>query len=592
MSAHSDGEDEPPSRIAPPPPDLPDETPDLDVPQVTLGIVKLTAAVDWLIVAVKSLEEGQEEFTGSLGNGRTFMELLQQRLQLALSENDELRAKIKELEEAIAAIPPPPEPGFKRFTECDEQDIQDLSNIMIAERFCRTHDLDTFMEKVEKMLDVEGMVGKKEYLQDLQMMRDDIHLCLNVGDFEEHREALEARLAEMDALHDEDVAMREAAERAHKKLVRRVDDIEEGLESLEQRHGERLDYCEVTLKEHGSKFGDIYSRLDGHDSHFEEQERQRKLLMKNKGPVTLESLGHVDLSEEVRRLRSMVECMEQTMGEELRKTMEFFRNQERKGKKGLMPLSDATRQESSGGGSSNAAALRELQSDFEERLIQTQNIAMKDSQHVFTALRNMERENSQLLAKVDDMWCRLPKVIALLEPLKLEAQNWAQREDATSEAKPQSAADAEPSQDSRAEVQVLTGVMRKALHSSLSDLRDDLGQSIADVRKDIGRKADNSELAALSNRLDAWTQHAPGCSQTLRRRGDGSGEEEDGYDSPIPAWSPEGTRGRHRMDRSLNSTDGRGRCHDRCKQPTCPRSLSSSQSLGRLPKLQAATLAQ
>jgi len=85
------------------------------------------------------------------------------------------------------------------------------------------------------------------------------------------------------------------------------------------------------------------------------------------------------------------------------------------------------------------------------------------------------------------------------------------------------------------------------------------------------------EVSALANRLDAWTQRVPPSQRrstpALTHSGVVKGEL-GGDDRPTAS--------------SANETARRkpGGCHDRCKQPTCPKSMAMMKSLSRLPKLQ------
>merc|ERR1712048_1070555 len=140
--------------------------------------------------------------------------------------------------------------------------------------------------------------------------------------------------------------------------------------------------------------------------------------------------------------------------------------------------------------------------------------------------------------------------------------------------------------DPRAEMTALTGMMREALQSMFNDLRDSVNQSIGDVKEDVQRKANMNELAALSNRLDAWTQSSPPLKDRRRAKG-GEDAEVDGSTSPAHDGTALEPTGATRRAVTSSGYDGRGppscgvaktdkpaSSHDRCKLETCPRSLS------------------
>jgi len=131
----------------------------------------------------------------------------------------------------------------------------------------------------------------------------------------------------------------------------------------------------------------------------------------------------------------------------------------------------------------------------------------------------------------------------------------------------------------------------------VTDLSDELAAQVKEVttkEKDLRAKVET-----LSNRLDAWAQSSP---PVLRRRQKKSDEDlvsiaEERSPSPQAAAAPAvhssaepGPTEPRTLPRPLGQpTDGArskpASTHDHCNQPTNPRALAMSQSLGRLPKL-------
>ncbi|CAK0850135.1 unnamed protein product [Prorocentrum cordatum] len=181
---------------------------------------------------------------------------------------------------------------------------------------------------------------------------------------------------------------------------------------------------------------------------------------------------------------------------------------------------------------------------------------------MFKAVRHHERQVDILGSKVDDVWGQVPKVVALLEPLQAQALQ------------DQPAAGAE---DARSQIQTLRSALAKVLQNTLEDLRADLDQSVAALRLELGgalgAKAGAKDLAALSSRLDAWAQQIS------------AGTREASPDPPEPIAGRRKPRGV--MTASPDVSGERFHRHDACMVPTCPRSVATSKSTGRLPELKS-----
>jgi len=299
--------------------------------------------------------------------------------------------------------------------------------------------------------------------------------------------------------------------------------------------------------------------------------------------------------------------MEQSLGEDIRRTNSFFRQREEGG--GQKAQADST------GGSFDRAARspqRQTRATTDEApLPGTRDLsgltAVQDQLHdqgyqqqnLFKVVRNQEREVASLDAKVDDLWRRLPKVVALLEPLQVQVDVHHQQIKAgghiapTSEAPPTSGS-------SREEVQALAGAVRAVLQDQFKELRGELERALAQVSADVEGKASTQQVESLSSRLVAWTQHAPGCAMSQgwklgSKRLDKVGRAATspshtavggtGYVA-LPTGSPpdgvaEEGMGANKQHTLLQT----GGCHERCKAPTCPRSLGTSHSSSRLPEL-------
>eukprot|EP00927_Polykrikos_kofoidii_P071399 TRINITY_DN67666_c0_g1_i1.p1 TRINITY_DN67666_c0_g1~~TRINITY_DN67666_c0_g1_i1.p1 ORF type:complete len:729 (-),score=143.21 TRINITY_DN67666_c0_g1_i1:188-2374(-) len=725
----------------PPPPRAPElpPKPDLDGPLADFSFGKLTASIEWLFAAIEALQNGQTDITEHLGTVQNIyarIELLE-RGKNPKTQTGGSPAKSPGYgaspTSTQAKRPPKPEgaelstketvdeTGTARSEEESVGDTQSSENVAesfdpaaMAIRlkdmgFLQQADLSKAVTQACSLVKEDVSAQIEQQSEVIAQIKSEVGVCIQQSEFHEHKHVMEARFHAMDLLHEEDVQIREAAEQAFQVLKTRVGQLEEDLADLESRHGKRLDTCEAILEEHDDRLNAINTRMRAHDENFEEQDELRSRMQKNKGPVTLESLAHVDIETEVRRLRSMVECMEQSMGEDLQKTMAFFRQHERNGGGGDWASQASSRQLSSKkamttgsrpGNEMDGSTLDELREEFMERIHQAVENNDRDFKNAIKALKNLQRDHGALGEKVDDMWTRLPKVIALFEPFKLEAYKMGQEQDqnaaslikanvgqeeATKAGKPSGGEQAAPTAtkvdcrgrqgpadaaaggavgksgvsvgDGHSEMQLTVNVINSMLQGSFDDVRAEFQHDLALLHDEIGKRATSQEVDALANRLDAWTQHSPGLA---RRRERNHSEERApspvggvGLQSPS-AFKPPGTapspfmksQGRSSGDRTSGAPQGRPlgvsggiaaadldrslptatyktdtsvsfkpgsvtsvgttwrpghgdgdkqkftSCHEKCKQPSCPKSLLMSQSLGRLPKLQAAVTGQ
>jgi len=409
------------------------------------------------------------------------------------------------------------------------------------------------------------------------------------------------------------------------------------LEENSKTQGVRLDALEETSESQEARLDTLEDKSKSQEALVAKQEERLQQAIKDREAVTLESLGHVDLQEEVRRLRSMMECMEQSLGDEIKQTMEFFRRHEALQKEQLkqeqlkqeelkqeLELERSQNPQPSGTGGTMERA-GNLSSALRSSPLQRQGPPPQGTAHqaqnassglsfldrggrdvleqledhsfqqrnLFKVVHHLEREVEKLDAKVDELWASLPKAIALLEPLQAQVDAHRQR-----------AAGAPPAggrpASARGEVQALAGVVSSVLQDKLKELRIELESVFAQMRDDVGLKASSQEVASLSSRLDAWTQHAPGCAMSQGWRAGGSraylGSQVVGLpdgdttglgigvvQSGTQGLGPPGARTKGTVggisDRRTSC------CHDKCKVPTCPRSLGASQSSSRLPEL-------
>jgi hypothetical protein len=288
--------------------------------------------------------------------------------------------------------------------------------------------------------------------QVLVLLRQDIAMCPKIKDLEAAEAKLNKRIDEVEraaAADREEKAKIAAAESAKiredlEKVARKVEAlIKKNLEDGDVAGGLR----DLTIRV--DKIEDLLRKKEAVKPQAVVQEKvveKAETAPRQKG--FLESLAEVDVQEEVRRLRSMVECMEAAMPYETRQTMQYLRmgkgspegpgsspgglnattsgamnqtlnlsqtEQSPFGMTGTMNMSMQGNMSQTFGGA-------DFRQETEDQLLRFKQTQARELQHVLKVLKNQEKTIESLDTKVLDLWKRLPKVLALLEPLQAQME--------------------------------------------------------------------------------------------------------------------------------------------------------------------------
>jgi len=190
---------------------------------------------------------------------------------------------------------------------------------------------------------------------------------------------------------------------------------------------------------------DLTLRVDKIEDVLKRRQEEKKNIVVEEEVVAkprekgfLEKLAEVDLAEEVRRLRAMVECIEASMPYETRQTMEYLRTGKVQPNENGKSQLNATGQMQSTGTMPHAEATMMAPQQPDIQVSMTRNVDIrletenqlerfkqsndKELQSVMKVLKTHERNIGSMDAKILDMWRRLPKVLALLEPLQAQLE--------------------------------------------------------------------------------------------------------------------------------------------------------------------------
>lgn len=421
-------------------------SPELDGPLAELSFGRLTQAVDWVLESVKTLEQGLFKVAGAMGD-----DAIIERMASLEASQEEMQDNLRDQIQAILNDPVQPvvlAPEAKKERELPP--------------FVSPEEHAALTEEVNALkVDLENCAGKLDAQEALENTRPhplaDIHneftklglaggpdqggvACLGnlfvtiknditsltrnmMKDLENQKQELEDKIAqvEQEAAADAEVRSKAAADETSKLEVR-IEKVEKRVQALEDKNKADGDVA-GGLRDVVLRVEAIEEReQEAEEARQAEEERKAKLAASRKkkqgGPITLESLAEVDLTEEVMRLRRMIESMEAAMPQEAKQTIAFFK----RGAPGANDAGNAGATTGGGGGGISGDVededLVQFRAATDEIMAKHQANQKREHQHLLLKMKAQERDLGSLDAKVDDMWRRLPKVIALLEPMQ------------------------------------------------------------------------------------------------------------------------------------------------------------------------------
>jgi len=290
----------------------------------------------------------------------------------------------------------------------------------------------------------------------------------------------------------------------------------------------------------------------------------------------------VNLFEDMERLRCIIECMEETMPLEVRRSIQFFKGARKGGDASSRGGTAASGgggggtkpRDAPGNGKANEQGLEleaevlGLRSEAEEQALRVQRceeIVAREHTNLLKALRGVEREQDQMKLKVDDLWHKFPQLATILAPLQVHLASGAE------------GTDTRVSTETTIEaLKPLSGLMEAALQKSIDKLRQDLLDNLTEVSGKVDLKASADEFSMLRDRVERWAR-----SPSSPSRASLSAYKNKAFDRSLE--SMESTRDTAQWPhRSLERTKTAGStCHEKCKATTDP----CSASTGRLPAL-------
>mmetsp|Transcript_84148 Transcript_84148/g.149125 ORF Transcript_84148/g.149125 Transcript_84148/m.149125 type:complete len:670 (-) Transcript_84148:83-2092(-) len=653
------------------------DPPALDGPFAELSFGRLTAAVGWLVESVRILEQGLLSTHGCVGeliektsNAQDPYTEMPKRISKLESAQLQFRNSLKDSVEAIVAPmieglarppsekapsekeerpptpPPPPTPPEPFDTSIitalrDEFDRMKGQMAKLREKM----EEQEAREKNRKPVDVPDPFSEiNNHLSEMGLLFEEgegvVSLCkVLVGfkndirgraeykDLEDQKQELETRISEVEqAAADDAEARAQVAAEESRKLDERLVKVENTVQELVAKNEADGDVA-GRLRGLTLRVDAIEEREEEAEALRREEELRRQLeeakRRKQKG-LTLEQLGQaniVDMQEEIRRLRAMIECMEATMPPETRQTLAFFKTgapgaieiggagengggslyETKHGVQGapanggtLVKLIDAASprsplaKPSQGVKDPDLLAIRGQMDELMERHAAEQQ---REIQNMGQKMKVNERTLEVMDAKVDDMWRKLPNLFALLEPMQaLMEQTEAAGSDAEKSVSFEPAAGegkeaTGPTGTGQAQMKELSSAIRTALKTSLEEIQSDIMAELHRLRSEFQNKANINEVLALSSRVDAWSQHYRNDSRARDRS-------ISPVDSPsdLTASMKQRTRlpasSSAQFDVPVADKKKGLTLHEKCKKPTCP-SVAKSQSESRLPALRS-----
>jgi hypothetical protein len=416
------------------------QMPGHDGPLVELSFGKLSDNLQWLFQSVELLSKGLKQVNAHLHANADLWDRLETLENKPEALPQVIREEAPQVKVEIPYIP-------------SKEDIAGIAGEVVSNNVDpRFQDmLDKLSGLTEWLKSVEALAGKEQeianplermqvYFQEIGflpygepdeadplkllgqvfvLLRQDIAMCPKIKDLEDAENSLKARISEVEA---EAAADREARSKVAAAESAKIREDLEKVEKLVQG------LIEKNLRDGDVAGGlrDLTLRVDKIEDILRRKEEQ-KVVVEEEPPKPrdkgfLEQLAEVDLAEEVRRLRSMVECMEAAMPYETRQTLEYLRSGDMSG----ATSSDAAKPDMtrvpahvSDLDPSRGVEIRQEIEQLLERFRQANN---RDMQNMMKVMKNHERSIEDMDAKLLDLWRRLPKVLALLEPLQAQME--------------------------------------------------------------------------------------------------------------------------------------------------------------------------
>eukprot|EP00747_Dinoflagellata_sp_TGD_P165931 gnl/TRDRNA2_/TRDRNA2_187966_c0_seq1.p1 gnl/TRDRNA2_/TRDRNA2_187966_c0~~gnl/TRDRNA2_/TRDRNA2_187966_c0_seq1.p1 ORF type:complete len:804 (-),score=205.88 gnl/TRDRNA2_/TRDRNA2_187966_c0_seq1:35-2386(-) len=472
-------------------PDLP-KAPNLDSPLAEFSFGRLTASIEWLFSAVQTLNvhlggvarHSVESHREAMEKLAERIEYVDQRAERALASGgkpthdpaheqkvSDLQAKLIKLEkriEEVAArepvirevrveVPPPveepvvekdptPESSVIEEPPVEEDDDKDGSKARAAAVQARLASLgDECVKARRDILALGAEDGNiKNHMESQEMQYETIFATLRSelenrskpSDLEEVKLALEARINEIEVARAEEAPKHEAAWEHIRVLQKQIEELEKRIDGL----GVRVQQIDMT-----KEVRRLVDKVNAQDERFEEfmfkreEEKVEEQRAYNPPPdkfaggeKTLQSLSQIDIQEEVRRLRMVVEQMRgalpalkrQAAKAEPVKVTDTAMNTTQGSVDPSSPKAAAGGyggfQAASGGGQAGSFGGADPQW-VEERIQACEQMCNKEHTNLRQCLKNHEKDIDYLKGKIEDLFKKfrveMPKMAAFFEPL-------------------------------------------------------------------------------------------------------------------------------------------------------------------------------
>mmetsp|Transcript_31288 Transcript_31288/g.72972 ORF Transcript_31288/g.72972 Transcript_31288/m.72972 type:complete len:626 (+) Transcript_31288:45-1922(+) len=297
-----------------------------------------------------------------------------------------------------------------------------------------------------------------------------------------HKEELQSKLEELEGLRASDEAAREVRTKLNfTDMHGEVTKLQSTLNTLSKEMKEVQHAGRVTTS--------VLAVADA-----KQQERGRSpeaagptKVLDVRGDVSLQRLGQVDVLDELRRLRAVVESVQSVLPVDMQQRIEFFKQRVDTSPQGRAP---------SPPNDSEWTAILGASADHHKG--ERAEILVQEQHRSTSAfMRKCERDVSRLDAKVEDLWTRLPKIAELVQPV--QERLFKGEMDAASVNKI----------SGRSQLPVLVSMAQEAwntsFHAFKGELQSDIRRLRSDLESTINSKASAGDVAALSSKLDAWT---------------------------------------------------------------------------------------
>eukprot|EP00929_Paragymnodinium_shiwhaense_P014749 TRINITY_DN122707_c0_g1_i1.p1 TRINITY_DN122707_c0_g1~~TRINITY_DN122707_c0_g1_i1.p1 ORF type:complete len:754 (+),score=247.15 TRINITY_DN122707_c0_g1_i1:170-2431(+) len=483
----------------------------------TAGNVKLS--LDWLTDSVEKLQCSLQEIAGYLASNQEFQMQREAEMEAAWKKRADqldmkLQTELKKMEDAMYDKMDKLENRLQM--QVDDAKKQAAAALAAATGIApaddgAARDAAAALKKLTGVVDglkTDIKSQNEKFTSDITKVNSEVATCVKETAFDKENKNLEAKIKGLESTIAKDIASVNEQNASLSKelelLTGRMSEAEAGLAALDvDKQRARLDAIDQALADNQGRFGALNEKL----------EALAKIVGDGPGAI----------QKAMEQLRILLGELDGKMEDGLKNAADMLRAQEEAMRLKFQDLEDQIDELGVPGPKTEDDSAR--QGAMAARMQQQLLAAVKHIQHEFERVDN----------KVDDMWKRMPKIIAFLAPPEASDREKRDRSKEGSKSPSNETLLSTPeSMSNKDQVGALTRMMQEALQTTLDELRTELRQTIESFDQDLQDKASIHQVWTVNNRLEkhiaAGHPRGRGASVSPSRQHSQDGVQYSGYE--------------------------------------------------------------